>query len=87
MSLETLDQDRQNKISLRAYSMWEEEGRPDGAQERHWREAEALEMSALESEGATQASRIPDAPPSMSSLDADAEEIRNVPRYSVAEKI
>lgn len=37
--------DRQNRIRQRAHEIWEQEGRPDGAHERHWRQAEN-EMAA-----------------------------------------
>jgi hypothetical protein len=32
--------DRQNRIRQRAHEIWEQEGRPEGAHERHWRQAE-----------------------------------------------
>lgn len=32
--------DREPRIRAQAYRIWEEEGRPDGRAERHWREAE-----------------------------------------------
>jgi hypothetical protein len=34
------------KTRLRAYEKWEAEGRPEGAHERHWSEAEAEEQSS-----------------------------------------
>ncbi|WP_247893946.1 DUF2934 domain-containing protein [Azospirillum endophyticum] len=36
-----MEQDRSLRIRERAYALWERDGRPDGQQERHWREAEA----------------------------------------------
>ncbi len=30
----------QDEIARRAYSLWEENGRPDGEHERHWSQAE-----------------------------------------------
>ncbi len=32
--------DREQKIRERANQIWEEEGRPEGSQEEHWRRAE-----------------------------------------------
>jgi len=34
--------DREVRVREIAYRMWEEEGHPDGAAERHWRAAEAM---------------------------------------------
>jgi hypothetical protein len=31
--------DREQLIAARAYQLWEEEGRPNGAHERHWEQA------------------------------------------------
>jgi hypothetical protein len=31
------DQDLENRIRLRAHALWEEEGRPDGRADEHWR--------------------------------------------------
>jgi hypothetical protein len=33
--------DRQNRIRQRAHEIWEREGRPQGAHERHWQQAES----------------------------------------------
>lgn len=33
--------DRQELIRKKAYAIWETEGRPNGQDERHWRQAEA----------------------------------------------
>jgi len=32
--------DRHDRIRQRAHAIWEQEGRPEGAHERHWRQAE-----------------------------------------------
>ncbi|MFC3166070.1 DUF2934 domain-containing protein [Ciceribacter thiooxidans] len=32
-------QDRDEHVRSRAYEIWEQEGRPDGEHERHWRQA------------------------------------------------
>jgi hypothetical protein len=32
--------DKQNRIRQRAHEIWEREGRPEGAHERHWQQAE-----------------------------------------------
>lgn len=34
-----MNTDREQRIAARAYQLWEEEGRPDGAHERHWEQA------------------------------------------------
>jgi hypothetical protein len=31
---------REEQVMLRAYEIWEREGRPEGRQEEHWRRAE-----------------------------------------------
>lgn len=69
---------REDRIRQRAYQIWEREGRPEGADLRHWyqaveetaQEATASQTSsrsagdnALESEWATQATTAPSAPP------------------------
>ena len=35
-----MDNDWNKWLRERAYSLWEEEGRPDGRQQDHWRQAE-----------------------------------------------
>ena len=35
-----MDTDRQERVRQRAYQLWEQEGRPDGKAEEHWRRAE-----------------------------------------------
>jgi hypothetical protein len=42
--------DRQNRIRQRAHELWEREGRPDGAHERHWQQAEG-EIAAEDGKG------------------------------------
>ena len=44
-----MDQDLQQRISSKAYALWEADGRPDGQAERHWDEAK--EIIALEDVG------------------------------------
>ena len=34
-----MDPHRKKLIEARAYELWEQEGRPDGAHERHWHQA------------------------------------------------
>lgn len=34
-----MEQDREYRIRNRAYELWESEGRPEGEQDRHWRQA------------------------------------------------
>ena len=34
-----MDDERERRIRERAHEIWEREGRPDGAQEEHWRRA------------------------------------------------
>jgi len=71
----------QNKIRLRAYQIWEEEGRPAGRHLTHWHRAErelaadersvpdelsAVEPSDLEeTEGVTQALQPVETPPAL----------------------
>lgn len=35
-----MDNDRDRKVRDQAYRIWEEQGRPEGRHEDHWREAE-----------------------------------------------
>ncbi|NKL32935.1 DUF2934 domain-containing protein [Rhizobium leguminosarum bv. viciae] len=46
---------RQEWISKRAYAIWEEQGRPDGRDDEHWRQAvaerDALERTQASSDG------------------------------------
>jgi hypothetical protein len=52
--------DRDERIRQRAYQIWEEEGRPEGQETRHWEEAsrefsseEETRDSFVETEGST----------------------------------
>jgi DUF2934 family protein len=36
-----MDTDRLERVRQRAYELWEQEGRPDGKEEEHWRRADA----------------------------------------------
>jgi hypothetical protein len=36
-----MDPQKQERISIRAYRIWEEAGRPDGKEAEHWHQAEA----------------------------------------------
>jgi hypothetical protein len=45
------DQEQQQRE--RAYKIWEDEGRPDGAHEEHWKRAETVGASPTEEEDAT----------------------------------
>ncbi len=49
MTVTTPNRDR---IALRAYFLWDEEGRPNGRHADHWFAAEAVEASAAESKTA-----------------------------------
>ena len=42
-----MDADRNDLIKQRAYAIWEQEGRPDGRHEEHWKRA-SQEMHGLE---------------------------------------
>ena len=35
-----MDMHREGQVRLRAYALWEREGRPEGGAERHWTRAE-----------------------------------------------
>jgi Protein of unknown function (DUF2934) len=39
MEIFGMNADREQRIAARAYQLWEEEGRPHGAHERHWEQA------------------------------------------------
>ena len=43
-----MKKDRDQLIAARAYLLWEEEGRPHGAHERHWEQASREIMAAAE---------------------------------------
>ncbi|OAP36938.1 hypothetical protein AU381_17645 [Sinorhizobium glycinis] len=67
-----MENDKEELIKRRAYAIWEQEGRPDGQDLRHWEQA-AREMQvrggsgldggeSLETEGTTNAVSTPKAP-------------------------
>jgi biotin carboxyl carrier protein len=91
---------RDEKIRLRAYQIWEQEGRPEGKDIDHWHRAdseieqEQYQMQAEqdsrpsdteETESATQAVRTPEAPPALSTNQASAKRQRAPLSGSVAE--
>lgn len=39
---DSIDQDQEEKIRLRAYHLWEQDGRPEGAEHDFWERARAL---------------------------------------------
>ena len=49
-----MDRDRNELIRSRAHEIWEEEGRPEGHAEEHWRQAEA-ELAQIGAEEAQSA--------------------------------
>ncbi|MBB3441842.1 DUF2934 domain-containing protein [Rhizobium sp. BK379] len=71
----------EDSVRERAYAIWEEEGRPDGQDLRHWSDAEAelhgeatrankqARRQIEETEAATGATDVPIPPPSLSSPD------------------
>src|SRR3954453_8047965 len=54
--------DKEQRIRVRAYAIWEEEGRHDGRAEERWRQAELEIEQALRSAEA-QAAEAPEQPP------------------------
>jgi len=54
--------DKEQRIRVRAYAIWEGEGRHDGRAEEHWRQAEREIEHALRSAEA-QAAEAPEQPP------------------------
>jgi Protein of unknown function (DUF2934) len=54
--------DKEQRIRVRAYAIWEGEGRHDGQAEEHWRQAEREIEHALRSAEA-QAAEAPEQPP------------------------
>ncbi|MBW9054989.1 DUF2934 domain-containing protein [Rhizobium mesosinicum] len=71
----------ENRVRERAYAIWEKEGRPEGQDRRHWKEAEVelrgettkvneqARKQIEETETATGAIGVPIPPPSMASPD------------------
>jgi hypothetical protein len=35
-----MEKDKTNHVQKRAYELWEQQGRPDGKHEEHWKQAE-----------------------------------------------
>jgi hypothetical protein len=67
MNKDESDQDRERRIRVRAYEIWDAEGRPHGRHEQHWREAEqeiAHAENATEPAGRIDPDRAADAAPS-----------------------
>ncbi|MCR6502485.1 DUF2934 domain-containing protein [Shinella sp. CPCC 101442] len=53
--------DREQQRRERAYKIWEDEGRPEGAHEEHWRRAEEQgELSEQQSEDVTKVNQKAD---------------------------
>ena len=53
--------DKEQKRRERAYKIWEDEGRPDGEHDDHWRRAEAQhELTEQESEDVTKVNQQAD---------------------------
>ena len=53
--------DREQLIRERAYKIWEDEGRPDGAHDDHWKRAEDADVSAeQETDDVTEANQEAD---------------------------
>ena len=40
-----MDEEGRQKVRERAYAMWEQEGRPDGRADEHWRIAQEQEAA------------------------------------------
>ena len=53
-----MSNDRDARIRERAYAIWEEQGRPDGRHEDHWRQAEAEQPADPMAPGSTEAEDI-----------------------------
>jgi hypothetical protein len=49
--------DREQQQRERAYKIWEDEGRPEGAHEEHWRRAEVKDGSSGGEEDVTKANQ------------------------------
>ncbi|KQZ15203.1 hypothetical protein ASD44_14930 [Mesorhizobium sp. Root554] len=50
--------DKQDRIRKRAHAIWENEGRPDGAHERHWHQA-ATEIDAEKTKSIASSKKSP----------------------------
>jgi hypothetical protein len=58
------DEARQERIRQRAYTIWLDAGRPEGAAMDHWRTAEAMEAADAEADTASEDSFPASDPPS-----------------------
>jgi hypothetical protein len=75
MMEEKMQDPREDKVRLRAYQIWEDEGRPEGEELAHWYRADGefqpdenpmqrnQPSTIEETESATQAVEVPRAPP------------------------
>ena len=53
-----MNADREQRIAARAYQLWEEEGRPHGAHDRHWEQA-SREIVASEGKKSARGAKTP----------------------------
>jgi hypothetical protein len=65
-------QNREEKIRARAHELWELEGRPEGADERHWLQAAAEVDAAPKKPSASKAPAKKAAAPKVSAAKTDA---------------
>jgi hypothetical protein len=57
-----MTEDRERRIRERAHEIWEQEGRPEGRQEEHWRQAsQEIGDELFRQQGATDAQERPGA--------------------------
>jgi hypothetical protein len=90
---------RENKVRLRAYQIWEEEGQPEGEELAHWyradselererdqmqEERDSKPSDVEETESATHAIDAPQAPPTLSSNRTSAKRQRGLPSEEIA---
>lgn len=64
-----MDQDREERIALRAHQLWEAEGRPHGSHDEHWRRA----AEEIDAEAAPSARAFADAAGTPTGADLAAE--------------
>jgi hypothetical protein len=99
MMEENMQTTREDKVRLRAYQIWEEEGRPEGEDIVHWYRADSeieperqqtqAELDSKpsdmeETESATHAIEAPQAPPVLSSNRMSAKRQRGLPSGEIA---
>lgn len=75
--------EREDRIRERAHRLWEQEGRPDGGAERHWRQAEemvATEDGSLDNRQAGHGAEAPQPMPPASSPDVEEAKPANTGR-------